>query len=266
MAEVMGFFMIKLANNSLTTKASAMAFNFFLAIFPTFIFLFALIPYIPVEGLDKTILTFFEGTIPANAYETIRGTLEDILVIKRGGLLSFGIVVALYFASNGFSALFSAFDPQESFWVNKLKALIMVFVVSFMLLITIALRVFAENAVFFLGEQFPQLELEKSSVFLVQSISFALIFLLTYFTVALVVYVGTPKHKRLTFFSPAASLSTVSILLVSYAFGYYVENFGRYNQLYGSLGALIVTMLWMYFCAISLQIWYVYNESHHRFK
>lgn len=264
MDEVLGFFIMQLPNEALTTRASAIAFNFFLAIFPALIFLFTLLPYVPINNLQKEILGFFEGSIPTYAYQTISGTLEDLLSTKRSGLLSFGILITLYFASNGFSSLLAAFDSEGSFWHQKLQSLLLLFVTSILVIIAVGVNIATEYVLSMVNDKifhFPNL-----ITYLLYIIKWLLILGLTYLVVATLYYVGTPKHKRLSFFSPAASLSTVSILLISYGYGYYVENFGSYNRFYGSLGALIVTMLWMYFCALVLMIWYIYNQSHYKFK
>ena len=264
MAEVLGFFMLKLPDESITTKASAIAFNFFLAIFPAFIFLFTLIPYVPVDNLQEEILVFFEGAIPSNAYETIRDTLEDIISNKRGGLLSLGFLIAIYFGSNGFSALLAAFDPEGSFWEQKLKSFVLMFIVSLMLVTAVGVSIGSEVLFYYVEERI--IRMDAFETYGLAILKWIIFLSLTYFSVALMYYAGTPKEKRLTFFSPGASLSTVTILLISFGYGYYVENFAQYNRFYGSLGALIVTMLWMYFCALVLMIWYVYNKSHARYR
>lgn len=264
MDEVLGFFLLKLPNEALTTRASAIAFNFFLAIFPAFIFIFSLLPYIPIDNLQEEILIFFKGAIPNYAYETIRETLEDILSTKRSGLLSFGILVTLYFASNGFSSLLAAFHPNGSFWEQKLWSFVLLLVISVLLIVAVGVNIVAEYLLLYFDDQYihhPML-----MAFIVQSIKWLFIVSLTYTIVAMLFFVGTPRYERLSFFSPAASLSTISILLITFAYSYYVENFAQYNRFYGSLGALIVTMLWMYFVALILIIWYIYNQSHFKFK
>ncbi|MFY0673038.1 MAG: YihY/virulence factor BrkB family protein [Bacteroidia bacterium] len=264
MAQVLGFFMIKLPDEAITTKASAIAFNFFIALFPAMIVLFSLIPFVPIDGLQEEILTFFKGAIPTNAFELINETLQDLITTKRGGLLSLTTIITIYFASNGFGALLAALDPSGSFWEQKLKSFGLMFLATFLVIIAVAISILSEVAYVYFADRVAQLSVIEN--FALKAIKWFILIFLTYFSVAIVFHTGTPKARRLTFFSPGASLSTVSIMLISYGYGYYVDNFAQYNKFYGSLGALIVTMLWMYLCALVVMIWYVYNKSHRTFK
>ena len=264
MAQVLGFFLMKLPDESITTKASAIAFNFFIALIPAFIVLFSLIPYIPIDNLKDEIMAFIEQAIPQYAFQTINSTLTDVLEVKRGGLLSITFVITIYFASNGFSALLAALDPSGSFWEQKLKSFGLMFLVSLLVVVAVTVSILSEVVYTFFEERISQFSgFENAGLSILK---WLILISLTYVSVALMYYAGTPKAKRLSFFSPGASLSTITILLISYGYGYYVENFAQYNRFYGSLGALVFTLLWMYFCALILMIWHVYNESHARFK
>ncbi|MBI3142335.1 MAG: YihY/virulence factor BrkB family protein [Bacteroidetes bacterium] len=264
MGEVLGFFLLKIPDESITTKASAIAFNFFLALFPALIVLFGLIPFVPLPGLQDEIMVFFREAMPSNAYDLISDTLQDIIVTRRGGLLSITSIITIYFASNGFNALLAALDPSGDFWSQKLKSVGLMFLVALLVITAVGISITSEVVFVYFQERIAQL---NDIQYMVLRLSkWAILGLLTYFSVALVFHTGTPRANRLHFFSPGASLSTLSILLISYGFGYYVDHFGQYNKFYGSLGALIVTLLWMYLCALVLMIWYVYNKSHHNFK
>lgn len=264
MAQVLGFFMVKLPDEAITTKASAIAFNFFIALIPAFIVLFSLIPYIPVDNLEQEIMAFMQSAIPMYAFETIDQTLRDVVSVKRGGLLSVTFVLTIYFASNGFSALLAALDPGGSFWQQKLQSFAMMFIITLLMVVGVSFSIFSEVAYKYLEERFQILGSVEDTGFTL--LKWVVLLVITYLSVALMYYTGSPKNQRLSFFSPGASLSTVTILLISYGYGYYVENFAEYNRFYGSLGALIFTMLWMYFCALVLMIWHVYNMSHARFR
>lgn len=264
MAQVLGFFMLKLPDEAITTKASAIAFNFFIALFPAMIVLFSLIPFVPIDGLQEEILSFFQGAIPTNAFELINETLQDLITTKRGGLLSLTTIITIYFASNGFGALLAALDPSGSFWEQKLKSFGLMFLATFLVITAVAISILSEVAYVYFADRIAQLSTIEN--FALKGIKWLILIFLTYFSVAIVFHTGTPKARRLTFFSPGASLSTISIMLISYGYGYYVDNFAQYNKFYGSLGALIVTILWMYLCALVVMIWYVYNKSHRTFK
>ncbi len=108
--EVGRFFFRSLQRGALTTRASAVAFNLFIAIFPGIIFIFTLIPYLPFSNFQHELLMMMKNIMPQNAYLSIEGTITDIIVKPRNGLLSFGFIAALYFSTNGIVSMISAFN------------------------------------------------------------------------------------------------------------------------------------------------------------
>ena len=108
--DVAGFFIQGLQKSSITTRASSMAFHFFLALFPAIIFFFTLIPYIPIENFQDQLMELLGSVLPANVYDASRETIQDILSDKRGGLLSIGFLSMLYFSTNGINAMIHNFN------------------------------------------------------------------------------------------------------------------------------------------------------------
>jgi membrane protein len=120
-----------IVKGSITNRASSLAFNFFLALFPAVIFLFTLISYVPVNDFQDQLLGIIRNIMPDNAYQAARSTIEDIVKHKRGGLLSFGFILALYFSTNGINALIESFNQTyhsietRSFLKQRVIALIL---------------------------------------------------------------------------------------------------------------------------------------------
>lgn len=262
---IIKFYLKELLLSDIPNRASALSFNFFLALFPATIFLFTLIPYIPIPNLEVHLFFFFKDILPENAFLAVESTIIDIATIQQGNLLSIGAVLALYFSSNGVHALIDAFNKdypifvQRSFIKKRLIALGLTLIESFILLIATALLIGGEWLIDFMREK--GFLMPGFWTFLFQASRILLTAFLIFLGIALLFYFGPSTHKRWRFFSAGASLATTLFILFSEAFSWYVSHFGQYNKLYGSLGTLIVFMLWLYFNSISLLIGFELNTS-----
>lgn len=108
--DVITFFRQEIKRDQLPVRASAISFNFLLAVFPSIIFLFTLIPYIPISGLDVSIHKFFKDVMPESGYVFLESTINSITTIKRSGLLSLGFLLAFYFSTNGVRMILLTFN------------------------------------------------------------------------------------------------------------------------------------------------------------
>ena len=137
------FFWHSIIKGAITTRASAIAFSFFIAFFPFLIFLFTLIPYIPIQNFQVELLTLIENIVPNSTYITIETTVKDIIMQPRGDLLSFGFFAALIFATNGLASMMSAFDAtvhaiHRRSWISQwITAVFLLIILSLMLTIVI---------------------------------------------------------------------------------------------------------------------------------
>src|SRR5665811_2194574 len=111
--DVAAFFIRGLQKGALSMRAAAFSYNFFLALFPTIIFFFTIIPYIPIAGFQDNLLELLQNFIPKKAFDAVEETLFDIVKRPRGGLLSIGFVMALYFSTNGIHSLIVAFNQSR---------------------------------------------------------------------------------------------------------------------------------------------------------
>jgi len=259
------FFIEGLQKGYLTTRASSLAFKFFMALFPTIIFLFTLIPYIPIDNFQEHLLEMLESVLPQSLAETLHDTIKDLLTNQRGGLLSFGFVFALYLATNGIEAMISSFN--QSYHVHiplsaikiKVKAITLLFILIILMTVSIGLIVFSGIAI----EELKNYGLIESgtTLFLIQAGKWIVILAFYFVGISCIYYFGSNRIQKFRFISAGSTLASVASIIVSLGFAFYVNNFASYNKLYGSLGILIVLMLWMYLNALILLIGYDLNAS-----
>ena len=245
-------------------KASSIAFNLFLSLFPSLIFLFTLIPYFPIHKVHEDILDYFHTLMPANAYATINETLKDILEHPRGGLLSFSLVIALYFASNGLFSLLETFNPtdKKNYFYRRLRAMWLTLFLGAMFIVDLTLLLLGETGLKWLIELIKGGE--QVTVFTVMLTQWIMMAVLIFCANILLYYVGEPNVKKMRYALPGAVLATVFVLITSIGYSYYVNHWGNYNKLYGSIGALIITMLWLYFNSMVLILGHEFNRSLHQ--
>ena len=259
------FFWKGIENGSITTRASAIAFNIILAIFPAIIFIFTLIPYVPIENFQSELLGLFKSIVPQNAFEAISSTVEDIVTQPHGGLLSFGFFFALIFATNGVDSLISAFNAtvhemDTRTWLNqRMVSLALVIILTLLMTVGIALMTFGQFALNFLVEK--HILVKDFTYYLLWGGKWVVICALFFFTYAFLFYYAPARKSKFRFISAGVSLAAILSLLTSLGFSFYINNFGRYNKLYGSIGTLLVVMIWIYFNAVILLVGFELNVS-----
>jgi membrane protein len=235
-----------------------------LALFPALIFFFTLIPYIPVDNFQEILLGLLGEVLPPSTNESAFKTITDIINHPRGGLLSFGFLMALYFSTNSINSLMEAFNSSyhisesRGMWKQRLIALGLTLMLSLMLIVAVALIVFTQ----FASNYFVDLGILKQSSITLMLIGKWIILLAFLFGGLSVLFqYGPTKKTHWSLISPGSILATVFIIITSMGFGLYIDHFGQYNKLYGSIGTLIVILLWMYFNAIVMLIGFELNAS-----
>lgn len=262
--EVTRFFGTALYRGSITTRASSTAFSFFLALFPFTIFLFTLIPYITLNGFREEVFQILHDVLPPYSYEAAKETIEDVISNRRGGLLSFGFIAALVFATNGTNTLMNNLGlsinqlETKGFWKQYIASLALTVSLSVLFLAGITLMVFSQGVTKFLVEHEVMSQLLAD--YLSNSRWLILVFLILV-AISMLYYYGPTKRREWRFLSPGAVMATSLFVLTSVGFGYYVENFATYNKLYGSIGTLMIILLWIYLNAIVLILGYEFNTS-----
>lgn len=259
------FFFQEIKQESLVNRASSLAYSFLLAIFPATIFLFTLIPYIPIHKFQKALLDLMQLILPKNAYDAFQSTIIDIVKNQHGGLLSFGFLSAMFFATNGVHKLMKAFNKssllaESRTWIKqRWVALVLTLVLSFSLIAAIFIMVVSQSIIGFI--QFKLNTGGKFWIYLI-TVSRWLVVVVLFFVTVSVLYRYGPAHKRKwKFLSPGSILATTLAVLTSWGFTFYINHFSSYNKLYGSIGTLIVIMLWLYINSIIILVGFELNAS-----
>ena len=263
--DVIRFFIEGIQKSSLTTRASSLAFRFFLALFPSIIFLFALIPYIPIDNFQVELLDLIKSVLPNNAYELSISTIDDLISEKDNSLLSFGFLFALYLASDGVNSMINAFnesyhvEKKGSFFETRLRSLLVLFLLTVLMILAIGLIVFSGVITKYLISH-GYLS-TAFSVYALQTGEFIILLFLFFLGISSIYYFGNNKNNKFRFISAGSTLATLLTILLSVGFAYYVNNFSNYNKIYGSIGTLMVIMLWLYFNSLVLLIGFELNAS-----
>jgi membrane protein len=259
------FFWKGIYEGAVTSRAASISFSFFLALFPGVIFVFTLIPFIPIDGFQHELFRLLRDVLPPNSFDAAYSTITDILTIKRGDLLSLTVFAALFFATNGTLALIGNFGQTihrlnvRGFWSQYLAA--------FWLTLALALLLIGGIAVLALGEVWiPTLVPGDNGLWITAIARWVVLLGLVLFAISLLFYFGPMRSAPWRFISPGAVLATVLVWLTSFLFGIYVTDFSRYNQLYGSIGTLMIIQLWIYVNAIGLILGFELNASMVRAK
>tara|TARA_B110001450_G_C17638124_1_gene488100 strand:- start:464 stop:1354 length:891 start_codon:yes stop_codon:yes gene_type:complete len=258
------FFITGLKEGAITTRASSLAFNFFLAFFPSIIVFFTLIPYIPIEGFQETLMEILSNILPPSTNALTFETLEDIINNQRGGLLSIGFLLALYFSTNGMSSLIQAFNASYHIRENKsilkqqVLSIVLTLILSGLVFITILLIIFGKITVNYLIEfQY----INSNEIFILNGAKWIILITMLFFGITTIFNLGSAISGKIKIFSSGAILATIFIILTSIGFSYYIDNFSQYNKIYGSIGTLMIILLWMYFNAIILLTGFELNAS-----
>lgn len=255
----------KIITFDIDQRAAAVSFSLLLAIFPAIIFLFTLIPYIPIQHLDKQIMDFLANILPRGIYKTAANTIQDIISRRRVDVLSFGFLFTLYAATNGMMSLIRAFNisldkyEKRGFWQGRLVALFLTFLLVLVMVSAIVVLIVGKFSIAYLFDR--GLLSEDFNYYMIQVVRYASIFVIFFLGIGSIYYFAPGKTKRMSFFNIGAVLASVLCILVTNAFSYYLINFNSYNRLYGSIGTLIGMMVWIYLIALILIFGFEINSS-----
>ncbi|PWS29093.1 YihY/virulence factor BrkB family protein [Pedobacter yonginense] len=259
------FFFKEIGKDSLVNKSSSLAYSFMLAIFPGIIFLFTLIPFIPINGFQDQLLSLIELVLPHNAYDAFETTLKDIVKNQNSRLLSFGFFSAIFFATNGVKNLMKAFNKSSLIietrgWLKqRLIALILTTVICFSIIICISAMALGEILLTYIKNE---LHIKDSLVvFAIQFTRWALLAILYFITISILYRYGPSHTKKWKLFSAGSWLATILAFITIWGFSFYINHFASYNKVYGSIGTLIVVMIWLYLNSLILLIGFELNAS-----
>ncbi len=262
---VAAFFFKEIQQDAFLNRASSLAYSFMLATFPMFIFLFTLIPYIPVNNFQEELLSIIATILPTNAYLALQSTIVDIVKHQNLSLLSVGFLSAMIFATNGVAKLMNAFN--KSSLVEETRSYLKRRWIALMLTIFIALSLFVAILILIIGQAVIysiQHHFFRSSIIWVWLILIArwiIVIALFFVTIATLYRYGPANKRRWKLVSPGSILATGLAVLTSMGFSFYINHFASYNKIYGSIGTLIVVMLWLYLNSLIILIGFELNAS-----
>ncbi len=263
---VLSFFFQEIGKDSIDNKASSLAYNFMLAVFPAIIFLFTLIPYIPITNFQDELLSLLSSVLPSNAYKAVQATLTDIVKNQNGKLLSVGFILALIFATNGVHNLMNAFNKSSlivetrSWLMQRFVAINLTLLIALALIFGIGIIVASEFILNFIRST---LNLKQGTfwVFMVGTLKWFITVSIYFITTSLLYRYGPANSKKWRFFSAGSWLATILAVLTSVLFAFYINNFGTYNKIYGSIGTLLVIMIWLYLNSFIILLGFEFNAS-----
>lgn len=271
--DLLEMYILGIIHGALSIRASAVAFSFFMAIFPFLLFIIILIPYIPFEGFQSDFLNFLDASLPPNTSDFFNQNIfENINKNRGGGLISSVFLISMFLMSNGVNAVFSGFENSYHQQLNRnfinqyLYAFGVSIILVFILIVTIIGVGFCE--IYLIHPLYDSLNLNDaaSELFWIDASKFLFFILMIYLTISVLYFFGTKEGKQSRFFSVGALFTTFLVLINSYLFGYYIENFSNYNQLYGSIGALLILLFYLWLNAIILLLGFELNASLQRLK
>ncbi|MBL7776682.1 MAG: YihY/virulence factor BrkB family protein [Chitinophagales bacterium] len=268
--DVFRFFISEIRAHSLGIRSKSIAFSFFLALFPALIFVFALIPYIPYfSHLDKTVFYFLSQVLPdKHTFEFIQSLLKPLLTDlsqRRGTILIGSVVMVIMLSSNGVMAMMSSFDKSYEHYKkrNALHSRYVALKITFLLLVLFIFSIVlivAGQEIFKLLFQALAIK-SKFTTVLLGVLRYVLLVLMFFFGLSLIYYYGPATQKKYRFISAGATVATLLSLLVSVGFSYWVSNFNKLNVVFGSIGTIMLLMIWLNINSFILLIGYEINAS-----
>ncbi|MBT8385617.1 MAG: YihY/virulence factor BrkB family protein [Bacteroidia bacterium] len=256
-------YVIGILQGALTTRASSVAFSFFMALFPFALFILTLIPYIEIQGFQEGFMQFISQALPPQTYDAVDAVLNDIINNKYSGLLSFGFILSIFLMTNGINSLFGGFE--YSYHQLKTRSVLKLYLVSMAISILLALLLFITVAVIIYFEiAITDLKLKgyvSDDILWVEMGRYIIILAMLFTMVCMFYYFGTKEGRNISFFSPGAIFTTLLVIINFKIFDIYVKKFAQYNELYGSIGTLLVLMLFIWLNSIILLLGFELNAA-----
>lgn len=259
---------IGIVEGALSYHASAVAFSFFMALFPFALFILNLIPYIPIEGFQQDFLDFVKDGVPPNTYDAIYKIISDILNNSHSGLLSSGFILSIFLMANGLNGILGGFESSRHVLIKRgflrqyIVALGMSLLLSVLLLVTVATIVVFE--VFIQKTMIQNVFSDQIPLIILGRYAFVILMILV--TTSILFKFGTKREKERAFISIGSVFTTILIIISSYFFGIWVVKFSKYNELYGSIGTLLILMFYIWINCMILLLGFELNAAITKLK
>lgn len=248
--------------------ASAVAFSFFMALFPFALFILNLIPYIPIEGFQEDFLRFVQQGVPPNTFDAISKIINDILNNSHSGLLSSGFLLSIFLMANGVNGTLGGFQSSKhvfekrGFFNQYVAALAISLTLSVLLIVTVATIVVFEV---FIQKTMIQ-DILSDSIPLIIFGRYVFVVLMILLTCSILLRYGTKQYNKVPFISIGSVFTTILVVISSYFFGIWVIKFSKYNELYGSIGTLLILMFYIWINCMILLLGFELNATIRKLK
>lgn len=261
--DLLKLYFVGIFKGAISTRASSISFSFFMAFFPFLLFVLNLIPFFPIENFDHLFLDFLQSLLPEESAVFFHEIFLDINENKRSGLLSTTFIFSIILIGNGINSIFDCFSGSyhveftRSFFKQYMYAVLVGFILVFIMLIATSLSIMLD------------LLIQKDNFLLSVLLYFLKYIFLVGFSLLVfssLYFFGSIQGRNLKFISPGSVMTTVLLLTSSYFFGLYIENFASYNELYGSIGALLIMMIYIWINSISLILGFELNVVMYKLK
>ncbi len=265
--DILELYVLGIFKGAFSYRSSAIAFSFFMALFPFALFILNLIPFIPLENFQADFLEFVEEGVPPNTYDAIEAILKDIMETSHQGLLSSGFILSILLMTNGINAILGGFEMSahititRGFFRQYFISLAISLVLSMILLITVAAIVIAEVMI-----QKINIRGYVADVSVIEWSRYGFILLMILITTSILYKFGAKETSSIAFISYGAVFTTILIVVSSYVFGIYVTKFAKYNELYGSIGTLLVLMFYIWINCMVLLLGFELNATISKLK
>lgn len=266
--DLLELYIIGIAQGAISYRAASVAFSFFMALFPFALFILNLIPYIPIEGFQQDFLRFVEEGVPPQTYDAIATIINDILNNSHSGLISWGFLLSILLMANGLNAILGGFETSRHVIIKRgflrqyFVAVGMSLLLSFILIVTIASIVVFE--VFIQQTKIQNVFSDKIPLIILGRYAFVIVMILL--TTSILFKFGTKRDKKRSFISIGSVFTTILIILSSYFFGIWVIKFSKYNELYGSIGTLLIMMFYIWINCMILLLGFELNATINKLK
>lgn len=266
--DLLEIYSVGIVEGAFSSRASSIAYSFFIALFPFLLFILNLIPFIKVEDFQNRFLTFIEELLPPQTQEFFFPVIEDIALNPRNSLISVTFFLTLFLTANGVNSIFSAFEYSvhvninRSFFKQYFVATLVSIFLAILLLITVGSILYGE----YLISELKANAYIENDFFWVNFLQYTIFIIMLYTTISTLYHFGVREGKETRFFSIGALVTTLLFLLTTYFFGVYINNFSNYNELYGSIGALLILMFYIWINSNLLLLGFELNISLQRLK
>ncbi len=264
--DIISYFIAGSFGSSIAQRAKGLAFSFLSALPPLMICIFSLIAYLPFDGLQDEFMSELSQIVPGKIMTPLADTVNDVMGRKHTTLLSIGFITSIILAANGMNGFILSLNfanqtvETRPFFQRFLLCILMVFVLYIIIVLVLGLLIGHKYLLQLIFSQ-GWLSDTKANTLMFNVGRWVLLSIAMLFALAFIYYYAPSSRQRVGFFSAGSVLATAMFFVLSWGFGIYINNFSRYNLLYGSIGTLLLLMLWIYFSCIVILVGYELNTS-----